>query len=39
MNDKPICPECRDGKHAACIGDAWDPKTDAIVPCICRCQA
>jgi hypothetical protein len=30
-----ICPECRDGKHNNCIGQALDPMTDDIVSCTC----
>lgn len=32
---KPICPECRDGKHQNCDGTALDLETDLIVPCGC----
>lgn len=26
-------PDCRDGKHAACRGDAWDDDTDTETTC------
>ena len=29
------CPECRNGKHAICTGEALDETTDEIVPCDC----
>lgn len=32
-----ICPECRDGKHDNCNGDAWDMAADQ--PAACSCQA
>lgn len=33
-----ICPECAQGKHANCTGDALDESTDSIVDCQCpRC--
>ncbi len=31
-------PDCRQGKHAACRGDAWDDTTDAPVTCACGCH-
>lgn len=30
-----ICPDCRDGKHGACIGQAWDDETDSPADCQC----
>ncbi|MEV4735537.1 MULTISPECIES: hypothetical protein [unclassified Microbacterium] len=30
--------DCRDGKHAACIGDAWDILRDEATPCTCPCH-
>lgn len=30
-----IDPDCRDGKHDACIGRAWDEEADEWVPCGC----
>lgn len=30
-----LCPECANGKHPNCIGQALDPVTDALVPCTC----
>lgn len=32
-------PDCRDGKHPACRGDAWDDDTDAETTCACSCHA
>lgn len=32
---RPICPECRDGKHRNCAGTALDETTDEIVDCGC----
>lgn len=29
------CPECVNGKHVNCVGQALDPVTDALVPCTC----
>lgn len=34
-----IDPDCRDGKHRACIGAAWDEMGDHIVDCECECHA
>lgn len=31
-------PDCRDGKHRACAGDAWDTETDQRVWCRCTCH-
>lgn len=33
----PISPDCRDGKHRACVGDAWDDDADALTACACDC--
>lgn len=33
-----IDPDCRDGKHRACIGIAWDDNFDHIVDCECPCH-
>ena len=30
------CPDCEQGKHANCTGDAWDNDTDA--PTVCPCS-
>lgn len=30
------CPECRDGKHDNCAGQAWDFDRDQPVPCSCE---
>ncbi|QDH93104.1 hypothetical protein QDA02_gp61 [Microbacterium phage Margaery] len=32
---RPICPECRDGKHGNCTGEALHEPTDVIVECGC----
>lgn len=31
----PICPECRDGKHRNCDGDAWCDEHDKLAECAC----
>lgn len=31
-------PDCRDGKHSACVGDAWSVADDAATPCTCPCH-
>lgn len=35
----PINPDCAQGKHHACSGDAWDAEADAPAPCACECHA
>jgi hypothetical protein len=30
-----LCPECVNGKHVNCVGQALDPVTDDLVPCTC----
>lgn len=30
--------DCRDGKHPACIGDAWDIEADTPADCECDCH-
>ena len=30
--------DCADGKHAACVGDAWSVKDDSPTPCTCPCH-
>ena len=32
---KPICPDCAQGKHLNCVGEALDERTDEFVPCDC----
>lgn len=32
-------PDCRDGKHRACSGTAWDFDADETVACACHCHA
>ncbi|SDG21439.1 protein of unknown function, partial [Cellulosimicrobium cellulans] len=34
----PLNPDCRDGKHRACPGDAWDLDTDQPADCSCTCH-
>lgn len=34
----PLDPDCRAGKHAACLGRAWDEEADEQVPCGCPCH-
>jgi hypothetical protein len=34
----PLNPDCRDGKHATCHGDAWDVERDEECPCGCPCH-
>lgn len=34
----PVDPDCKAGKHAACLGDAWDDNFDHIVDCTCDCH-
>lgn len=31
-------PDCREGKHRACTGDAWSLRLDLAQPCPCRCN-
>lgn len=31
-------PECRDGKHRNCGGDAWNDDVDKQVLCECECH-
>lgn len=33
--DAAVCPDCRDGKHRNCNGDAWSDAVDSLVPCEC----
>lgn len=32
-----LCPDCRDGKCGACIGEAFDVHLDKPMPCECEC--
>lgn len=34
-DDQRDCPDCEQGKHANCLGDAWSNKADDWVPCPC----
>lgn len=29
------CPECKNGKHINCDGEAWSVDIDGPVPCAC----
>lgn len=31
-------PDCINGKHTACAGDAWDDDTDSLTDCKCWCH-
>lgn len=33
--EQPICPECQQGKHGNCNGEAWDMLGDHPTPCAC----
>ena len=35
---RPVNPDCRDGKHAACNMDAWDDALDLPAHCTCECH-
>lgn len=35
--ERPVCPECKQGKHGNCDGTAWSDWTDT--PTYCRCSA
>ena len=37
-SERPVCPECRDGKHSNCTHDALDDTTDDVVDCYCGCE-
>lgn len=34
----PINPDCAQGKHHACRGDAWDQRLDRATDCVCDCH-
>lgn len=34
-----VCPECQQGKHQNCEGQAWDPEADEPGPCACPDEA
>lgn len=36
--EKPVDPDCRYGKHAACPGWTWDINADTEAPCACTCH-
>lgn len=33
-----LSPDCRDGKHHACVGTAWDDAADELTGCTCPCH-
>lgn len=33
-----LSPDCRDGKHRACRGDAWNHTLDEPALCACPCH-
>ena len=35
LGGRGACPDCKQGKHAACVGDSWDLEADK--PLICSC--
>ena len=35
----PIDPDCRDGKHRACLGETWDDVYDRPAECGCPCHS
>jgi hypothetical protein len=37
MTETPISPDCRDGNHTKCPGDAWDLEKDELAGCRCKC--
>ncbi len=36
--DLPMNPDCVQGKHPACAGDAWDEEADERTTCACECH-
>lgn len=38
MTPTPLSPDCRDGNHHKCDGQAWDDTEDALVSCGCACH-
>ena len=38
IHDDHLNPDCRDGKHAACRGDAWCDIDDESASCDCSCH-
>jgi len=39
IRDDHLNPDCRDGKHPACNGDAWCDVDDEPAGCDCACHA
>lgn len=38
MRAMPYSPDCAQGKHKACLGDAWDFDADVRAACACGCH-
>lgn len=38
MMTEPASPDCQQGKHTACSGDAWDHEGDRPATCACACH-
>lgn len=38
MMASAVNPDCREGKHKACRGDAFDVVRDEVVECSCVCH-
>ena len=38
MTPMPYNPDCAQGKHRACAGDAWDFELDEPATCACGCH-
>ena len=38
MSTAPINPECAQGKHDNCTGEAWDDDLDCLTDCLCMCH-
>jgi len=38
MTEMMLSPDCRDGNHQKCNGDAWDLEADGITDCRCGCH-
>ena len=30
-----LCPDCKQSKHHACVGEAWDEENDKVTFCSC----
>ncbi|MFC8733141.1 hypothetical protein ACFT5B_11840 [Luteimicrobium sp. NPDC057192] len=39
LDDEPyLNPDCAQGKHKACAGDAWNLAADELTECTCHCH-